>query len=330
MEPDTSNSIAIQLTRPERYRHYAFWAFIWWFMVSGGLDDGWPVVFSLWTQSPYVVSYALVFYATLFWVAPLLHKSRVQFAVRKALIIVGYTLVYMGLNRIIPEWENGISIFYEYTLRSEIEESVVMLIFIWIPAYGLYYHKIGIIKVRKMAEEKVKLAHAREYLACNRLKLYKSDFNAHLTFNTLSLIYTRALHDTQISEPILLLSDILRYNTTIEADRVVALSTEITHLRNFIRIHQIIYPDIAIEFSVNGEVDYLRVLPRIFVNFVENAVKHGAGDNQDFPIQVTLDTDECIDFKVRNRKGIAYADSDTSKKGHQRVYDKMQVRLSFQ
>ena len=306
---DKTSYNSTKLTRKGSYRHYVMWAFIWWFMVSGGLDAGWPVGFSLWTQTPYVVSYALVFYITLFWVAPMLHRNKVQLIIRSFVVAVGYLLVYMGLNRIIPEWEDGSSVFYEYTVASEVEESVVMLIFIWLPVYGLYYNRISILRVKEVAEEEVKLAQ-------NRLKLYKSEFNAHLTFNTLSLIYSRAVGDTTVAEPILLLSDILRYNTTIEADRVVPLSSEITHLQNFIRIHQIIYPDIFIEFSIQGEVDNLSVLPRVFVNFVENAVKHGIGNHRDFPIEVTLCTTERIDFSVRNKKRSTYPSEKSTRKGH--------------
>ena len=287
-------------------------------MISGGLEVGWPVVFCLWTQSPYVILYALAFYITLFWVAPALHKDQAQFIIRKVVIIAGYSLVYMGINRVIPEWEDGHSVFYDYTIRSEIEESILVLVFIWIPAYGLYYNKISVAKIKKVADEEVKLAQAREHLVRNRLKLYKSEFNAHLTFNTLSLIYSRAVDNAEVSEPILLLSDILRYNTTIDADQVVPLRSEIAHLQNFIKIHKIIYPDIAIEFSVEGAVFYLQVLPRIFINFVENAIKYGAGDNQDVPIQITLCVDEkgSIEFRVRNRKISIYAPKNSTGKGH--------------
>ena len=318
MRTDNISLKGLRITRPESYRHYAAWTFIWWFMISGGLGADWPVIFSIWTQSPYVVSYALTFYITLFWVAPALHENRVQFSVRKVAIIVGYSLMYMGLNRIIPEWENGSSVFHDYTIQSEIEESIVMLIYIWIPAYGLYYNKISVIKIKKVADEEVRLALDRERLVRNRLKLYKSEFNAHLTFNTLSLIYSRAIDNTEVSEPILLLSDILRYNTAIDADRVVPLTDEITHLRNFIRIHRIIYPDIAIEFRVEGETSHLTVLPRIFINYVENAIKYGAGDNCDSSVRIMLCTDEdgSIEFRVRNRKRSVYILKNSTGKGH--------------
>ena len=307
---------SLLIPRTERYRHYAAWAFIWWFMISGGLDADWPVVFCLWTQSPYVISYIATFYITLFWVAPALHQNRVYFIIKKAVVVIGYSLIYMGLNRVIPEWENGSSVFYDYTIRSEIEESIIMLIFIWIPVYGLYYNRIGVIKIQQAADQRVKLARDRARLVQNRLKLYKNAFNAHLTFNTLSLIYSRSVDNIGVSEPILLLSDILRYNTAIDADRAVPLADEVTHLRNFIRIHQIIYPDIAIEFSVEGDIDHLTVLPRVFINYVENAIKYGASDNQDFPIQIVLRTDEHIDFRVRNRKRSIYIHQSTTGKGN--------------
>ena len=325
MESDWGELGKIQVDKSEYYRHGVVWVFIWWFMVSGGLDAGWPVFFSFWTQSPYVVLYALTYYITLFWTAPSLHQNELRFAGRTAVTVIGYTLLYMGMNRVIPEWEDGKSVFYDYTINSEIEESILILIFIGIPAFGLYYNKINIAKAKRIAHEEVRLSHVREHLAQNKLKLYKSEFNAHLTFNTLSLIYTRALDNSEVAEPILLLSDILRYNTTVEADRVVALSSEITHLQNFIRIHRILYPDIAVEFSVEGEVAHIRVLPRIFINFVENAIKHGAGNNCDYPIRVTLRVDEHIYFNVKNRKRTVFVLQNTTKKGHQITLQTLQA-----
>ncbi len=130
---------------------------------------------------------------------------------------------------------------------------------------------------------------------------YKSQFNAHLTVNTLSHVYDKVIEQEEAAQSVLLLSDILRYNTAAKVDRPVNLDTEINYLRNFIRIHQIIYPQLYIRFTTEGDTRRFEILPRILVSFVENAIKHGAGNDPDFPISITLQVHETLEFTVFNR-----------------------------
>lgn len=78
MDTNLREPIDITISRREAVRHWFIWIFVWLFIVSGALQAGYPVFFSFWTQTPYVLGYAAVFYITLYKVAPYLHTSKIQ------------------------------------------------------------------------------------------------------------------------------------------------------------------------------------------------------------------------------------------------------------
>nr|WKN34387.1 histidine kinase [Tunicatimonas sp. TK19036] len=293
--------ISLKIIPSEQKRHMLSWILVWVFMVSGGLEIDWPLWFSIWTQTPYVLLMGLTFYTTYFKGCPWLHKNRTKLILNHLWIGAMFIAIYTIANRVIPEYETFGQPFPEYPIATDVVDALPLMVIIWMAAYGLYYSKYGISLARINSQKAVQLAKKQEQLIRQELKFYKSQFNAHLTFNTLSHIYDKVMDQEEAAESVLLLSDILRYNTAAKADVPVMLDQEITYLQNFIRIHQIIYPQLHIRFLIEGDTHRFKIPPRILVNFVENAIKHGTGNDPNAPITVSLRAHQALEFTVTNK-----------------------------
>lgn len=213
-----------------------------------------------------------------------------------------YTLSYMVTNYFIPEWEDDPYPLPEATVFNQIEDSVIMLIFIMIPVYGLYFSKYGLHQLRTSYEIKVNNANLREQVVRNELFFLKSKFMDHLTYNTLHHIQAEMSDNEEISKTVVLLGRILRYNASIDASQATEVSKEVQYIRDFIEIHKILTPKLCIEFDVHGDCSEQLVFPRVMIAMIENAVKHGVGNDPEFPIKAQLHCNGQLTFEVKNKK----------------------------
>lgn len=124
----------------------------------------------------------------------------------------------------------------------------------------------------------------------------KAQVNPHFLHNTLNFLYSRALPcSPELSEGILILSQIMRYALEMEedADGKVLLSREIEHLSHVIRIQELRFPNnLQLAFTVRGDPGTHRVLPFVLITLAENAFKHGDLKNAETPIKLELDISE--------------------------------------
>lgn len=112
------------------------------------------------------------------------------------------------------------------------------------------------------------------------LNTLKAQLNPHFLFNTLNNIYSLSLVNSPVtSKSIAGLSQILdhvlyRCNTTY-----VPLSAEIKLLKNYIDLEKLRYDDrLVVNFSYSIDED-LDIAPLILLSIVENAFKHGVGED---------------------------------------------------
>ena len=92
------------------------------------------------------------------------------------------------------------------------------------------------------------------------------------------IIYTKSLpHSPELSAAISKLADMMRYSLDgMEKDGNVSLEKEITHIKNFIDIHQLRFDNkLNISLEIKGNPNQCRVMPLLLITFVENAFKHG-------------------------------------------------------
>ena len=145
--------------------------------------------------------------------------------------------------------------------------SIVFLMFLTIPLIILIQWYKQSNKIEQLEKEK----------SNTELSLLKQQINPHFFFNTLNNLYSMSLtKDSNTSEGILHLSDLMRYVIYKGAEKTVTISEEIKYLEDYLklqslRIHQ--------NFKLNFEKDITnpdsKITPLLFIILVENAFKHG-------------------------------------------------------
>jgi hypothetical protein len=148
----------------------------------------------------------------------------------------------------------------------------VALIFISIK-YVIGYQKIRN-KELKIDKERV----------ASELKTLKAQLNPHFLFNTLNNIYSLSICNApETSTSINKLSEILDYVLYRCNTKFVLLSNEIKLLKNYIELEKLRYDDRLKVTFLNQIENDLEIPPLILLSLVENAFKHGAGEDSGSP-----------------------------------------------
>jgi len=137
------------------------------------------------------------------------------------------------------------------------------------------------------------------------LAFLKSQINPHFLFNSLNSIYSLAYQRSDNTPgAILKLSEIMRYMLYESNDNKVALEKELQYLQNYIDLQKIRFGNKAsIDFKIEGEVGEQRIVPLLLIAFIENAFKHGVGNDAAAAIQLLIRIDATsLYFFIKNKK----------------------------
>ncbi len=290
------------LSNIERRRHVGVWLLLLCFFVLAALEAGWPFWFSLATQSPYWLLYVFTFYSFLYKVCPWWNRNKLRFFLLNTVGFGLFASLYIFLDLNIPEYVLPGEEQPVYPLRLHISDATFVFMFIEIAVLGTYFQRYSIARIEANSKKAIELAQVEERLLRQELDFYKSEFNTHITFNTLSHIYAKVMDDPEVASPVLVLSDILRYNLKMQSNQEVAIEQELSYLKSFVEIHRVLYPKLQVRFHLDGNMESVRILPRILISFVENAIKHGDKSNANNPITIILRVGQRIHFSVENRK----------------------------
>lgn len=156
-------------------------------------------------------------------------------------------------------------------------------------------------------EEQKKRQTLEKMALVAELSSLKNQINPHFLYNTLSYLHAQAVPLSEsLGDAILLLSDMMRYSLhDTDETGLVSLEKEVNHINNFITIHQLRFGNnLAVEFTVQGNLTNKRILPLVLISFVENAFKHGKKTKAEEPIQIQLQItpDSSLVFTAKNRK----------------------------
>ncbi len=139
----------------------------------------------------------------------------------------------------------------------------------------------------------------------SELNLLKSQINPHFLFNTLNSLYALSLKKSDDAPEIVIrLSEMMRYMLYECNVKQVLLSKEILYIENYLFLEKLRHKNINIRFTVEGEPNNLLVAPLLFMAFIENAFKHGAGNHvsEGFVHIQMLIQDEEVNMFVENSK----------------------------
>jgi len=130
---------------------------------------------------------------------------------------------------------------------------------------------------QRVIEEMAARAEIERNLRAAELKALQTQVNPHFLFNTLNAASRLAMMEgaPRTQELVFALASLLRYSLR-KIDQLVPLSEEILHIRLYLFIHQIRYPDrIRVEIDVPQELMTVRVPLLTLQPLVENAIVHG-------------------------------------------------------
>lgn len=138
------------------------------------------------------------------------------------------------------------------------------------------------------------------------LSSLKEQLNPHFLFNTLNNIYSLSLMNSpKTSTSIARLSGILDHLIYRCSRMYVPLDQEIELLNNYIELEKLRYDDrLKINFSHHIDKN-ARIAPLILISLLENAFKHGAGEeagNAGIDIDLSL-RENNFSFKIKNTIG---------------------------
>jgi len=139
------------------------------------------------------------------------------------------------------------------------------------------------------------------------LKFLKSQINPHFLFNILNSLYALTLKKSDMAPTMVIkLSEMMRYMLYECNEKQVPLEKEINYLRNYLDLERLrIGNKMDIELNLHGSLDDKFIAPLIFINFVENAFKHGGISARKSKGHVKLDItvdDRIIHFVLENSK----------------------------
>lgn len=136
------------------------------------------------------------------------------------------------------------------------------------------------------------------------LELLKNQLQPHFLFNTLNNLYGLVLtSDKNAGRAVLHLSSMMSYMLYECNAKSIALQKEVAHLKNYIELEKIRYGDrLQVSFESGGDISETQIEPLLLSGFVENAFKHGPGNNlQPSWIRINLWVkDGELDYLVEN------------------------------
>lgn len=114
------------------------------------------------------------------------------------------------------------------------------------------------------------------------LNFLKAQTNPHFLFNTLNNLYGLARKQDENTAPaIMKLADLMRYILYECKSETIPIAKEIEIIEAYIELEKLRYDD-SLQVEFKQEIDDLQqpIAPLILLPFVENAFKHGAGENR--------------------------------------------------
>jgi hypothetical protein len=187
---------------------------------------------------------------------------------------------------------------------AEIFTNVLKLAYVYFPRIflvALIFMLLKLLKDQLSIQKRTLLLEKDKAEA--ELKLLKTQLNPHFLFNTLNNIYSLSLINSPVtSTSIGRLSEILDYILYKCNNMYVPVAGEIALLNNYIGLEKLRYDErLKINFT-HHVADDIEIAPLILLSIVENAFKHGAGNDAGSPvIGIAMEADaSSFKFTVSN------------------------------
>lgn len=204
-----------------------------------------------------------------------------------------------------------------------------------VQAHFSYFSIVLFVSLLRFAADWLDLQTTRKEIEKEKLtaelNFLKAQINPHFLFNTLNnlyyLAYSKSENTTEVIEK---LSHMMRYMIYDTNYPKVPLTKEIDYMQNYISLERMRLGDrFNIQFTVEGDIELIRITPLILLTFLENAFKHGvSSSSKESWVKVCLrSTPQLLHFKVTNSKPELSSVEEKSGIGLQNV--KRRLELSY-
>jgi LytS/YehU family sensor histidine kinase len=161
------------------------------------------------------------------------------------------------------------------------------------------------------------------------LRFLKSQINPHFLFNTLNnLYYLATVNSPNTTTVIEKLSQMMRYMLYDSNHAMVPLNKELEYMENYISLEKLRWDNqIPVKFEIIGDLSNVKIVPLIFITFLENAFKHGVSNSYaDSFVDVEIKIEDSkIEYHVKNSKLPKDANKEKSGIGLQNVKRRLQL-----
>jgi len=149
--------------------------------------------------------------------------------------------------------------------------------------------KVVLLWIRSMAEKKALLKKHLE--SQTALLLLKAQLNPHFLFNSLNNIDILIEESPKIASDYLKkLSDILRYVLYETKEDETSLVNEISQIKNYIELQKIRTGNLQfVDFEIKGMIRDQKIVPMIFLPFIENAFKFSKNKAKEHAIEIVFE-----------------------------------------
>ena len=244
------------------------------------------------TCTPYVLVYLLLecwLYPTYIRTRRMRHYSTVGFVV---VLVISLGWSFLVRPYITPDVDiEGISV-----LRWIVCFLMCLTVFFTITSNNMFAFSFKIEREREnMSRTKLQL----------ELNLLKYQLNPHFLMNTLNNIHALIEENAEdAQEAVCLLSKIMRYMYYDVSKERVDLSKDVETLNAYFKLMKLRFvDDVDLQFDVPEELHDEKVAPALFINLVENAVKHGISYGHSSFVHFSLEVhDAKVCCRVRNSK----------------------------
>jgi sensor histidine kinase YesM len=156
-------------------------------------------------------------------------------------------------------------------------------------------------------EESIQLEKAKLLAELDALK---GQIHPHFMFNTLNSIYMMALKQSdKTAETILRLSELMRYMVSDSSQMAIPMEQEVKTMQNYIALEKNRFGErLDMSVNINGDFSDKKIIPVIFLPFLENSFKYGTSEMLD-QAWISLDLsvqNEKLKLKLMNSKRSDY------------------------
>lgn len=270
--------------------HVAFWFFYLLIAVSASkYRDGreGTYAFEFTSDALYMLAEMIAAYGLAYIVVPLFFYRKRYILAVSALLLICYTACVTGRIFIVKFCEPLAGVkpksFETYgEILTDLPKLLYVYLFDMLAAAAIF----TFVKVAKdQTETKKRALELEKQKVETELKLLKAQLNPHFLFNTLNNIYALSLSNSPVtSGAIAHLSEMLDYILYQCNAMFVPVSGEIGLLKNYINLEKLRYDErLRVNVRFEQQQDIL-IAPLILLSIVENAFKHGAGNDVGSPV----------------------------------------------